>query len=221
MKRILSLAVLFVAGAAMAQLYPSKLGISGAMSLRLSEPRWQSELKINDEQAKKIQSAFDALVAAQNEMSAAISKAKPEQYAAIQLKQEKAEKESANKILAALSVVQKNRLLQIGLQDAGPFALRNADVAKKIGLNNDQRLKVNAIATKTIATLDEMHAKVGEQMAAAPQGKNGDKKRTAIMKSFEPKLKQIETMAEKQVLSILTPAQAQSWKKALGTPFTP
>lgn len=221
MKRILTLSLLFVAGAAMAQLYPSKLGISGSMSLRLSEPRWQSELKINDEQAKKIQSAFDSLVAAQNEMSAAISKAKPEQYAGIQLKQEKAEKESATKILSSLSAVQKNRLLQIGLQDAGPFALRNADVAKRIGLTNDQRLKVNAIATKTITTLNEMHAKVGEQMAAAPQGKSGDKKRTSIMKSFEPKLKQIETMGEKQVLSILTPAQAQSWKKALGTPFTP
>lgn len=205
----------------MAQLYPSKLGISGAMSLRLSEPRWQSELKINDEQAKKIQSAFDSLVASQNEMSKAISKAKPEQYAAIQLKQEKAEKESAARILSSLSATQKNRLLQIGLQDAGPFALRNADIAKKIGLTNDQRIKVNAIAVKTITTLDEMHGKVGEQMAAAPQGKAGDKKRTAIMKSFEPKLKQIETMAEKQVLSILSPAQVQSWKKALGTPFTP
>lgn len=205
----------------MAQLYPSKLGISGAMSLRLSEPRWQSELKINEDQVKTIQSAFESLVAAQNEMSKAISKAKPDQYAAIQQKQEKAEQATVTKILSSLSATQKNRLLQIGLQDAGPFALRNADVAKKIGLTNDQRLKVNAIATKTIATLDEMHAKVGEQMAAAPQGKTGDKKRTAIMKSFEPKLKQIETMAEKQVLSILTPAQAQSWKKALGTPFTP
>lgn len=205
----------------MAQLYPSKLGIVGAMSLRLSEPRWQSELKINNDQAKAIQSAFDSLVAAQNEMSKAISKAKPDQYAAIQLKQEKAEKDSVTKIISVLSATQKNRLLQIGLQDAGPFALRNADIAKKIGLTNDQRLKINAIASKTIATLDEVHAKVGEQMAAAPQGKNGDKKRTAIMKSFEPKLKQIETMAEKQVLSILTAAQAQSWKKALGTPFTP
>lgn len=221
MKRIIILALVLVAGAAMAQLYPSKLGISGAMSLRLSEPRWQSELKINDEQAKKIQSAFDSLVAAQNEMSAAISKAKPEQYAGIQLKQEKAEKESATKILSSLSATQKNRLLQIGLQDAGPFALRNADIAKKIGLTNDQRLKVNAIATKTIATLDEVHAKVGEQMAAAPQGKSGDKKRTAIMKSFEPKLNQIEKQAEGQVLAVLTPAQVQSWKKALGTPFTP
>lgn len=221
MKRALTLALVALSAFGLSQLYPSKIGILGTASLRLTEPQYQTELKINSEQAKEIANIFLALNASQEQLSQEISKAKPDQYAAIQKRQEKFEQESASKVISVLSEYQKGRLMELALQDVGPFALRNADIAKRVGLSNDQRLKINAIASKTVATLDEIHAKMGAQLEAAPQGKSGDKKRESIVRSFEPRLKQIDTQSQAQVLAVLTATQLQAWKKALGAPFKP
>lgn len=220
MKRVVTLTLLAVSALGWSQLYPSKTGILGTASLRLTEPQYQTELKINEDQAKEISSAFLNLNESQEKLSQEITKAKPEQYAAIQKRQEKLEQDTAAKVISVLSQYQKSRLMELALQDTGPWALRNADIAKRVGLTNEQRLKVNALASKTIATLDEVHAKMGAQLEAAPQGKSGDKKREAIVRSFEPRLKQIDTQSEAQVLAILTVTQRQTWKKALGAPFT-
>lgn len=219
MKRLSVLVCLVVSSFCLAQLYPSKTGLLGSMALRLADPVFKTELKISEVQTQKIGEHFKALQAAQERSSEEASKAKPDQYEAIQKRLEKVELDSANKIISVLSQHQKGRLMEIALQDAGPFALRNADVARKIGLSNEQRIKINAVAAKTIATLDEIHAKMGSQLEAAPPGKAGDAKRAAIVKSYEPRLKEIEKTSEAQVLATLTPAQLKNWKTALGVAF--
>lgn len=219
MKNVFSLALIVLAGLAAAQLYPVKVGLTGTMSLRLSEPRYQMELKVDESQGKDISGVLQHLASVQESLSKEISRSKPDQYAAIQQRQEQAEIEAASKIIGLLTAPQRGRLMELALQETGPFAMRNAEVAKRIGLTNEQRTKLNAIAAKTIATQDELHAKLGAQLEAVPPGKSGDKKREAIMKSFEPKLKQAETQAESQVLALLTATQKQAWKKALGAPF--
>ncbi len=219
MKNVFSLALIALAGLAAAQLYPVKVGLTGAISLRLSEPRYQMELKVDEGQAREIGGVFQGLAAIQDQLSQEIARAKSDQYAVIHQRQEQAEMDASRRIIGLLTASQKNRLLELALQETGPFAMRNAEVAKRIGLTNEQRTKLNTIAAKTIATMDELHAKLGAQLEAAPQGKSGDKKREAIMKSFEPKIKQAETQAESQVLALLTPTQKQAWKKALGVPF--
>lgn len=219
MRTILSLALIILSGLALAQLYPTRVGLMGGMALRLSEPRYQMELKLDDNQVGEIINVFKSLATTQSALGKEIARAKPDQYDAIHRRQEQAEVDSANKIVGLLSAAQRERLMQLALRETGPFAMRNPEVAKRIGLTNDQRVKLNALAAKTIRAMDDLHATLGSQLEAVPQGKSGDKRREAIMKSFEPKLKSAENQADSQVLALLTASQKQAWQKALGAPF--
>ncbi|MBC8064863.1 MAG: hypothetical protein H7Y17_08540 [Chlorobia bacterium] len=52
-----------------------------------------------------------------------------------------------------------------------------------------------------------------------PNGKAGDKKRSATVKSYEPRMKAAETKGEQEVIALLSKAQVDKWKKAKGAPF--
>ena len=203
----------------MAQLYPSKLGLLSSAALRLSEIRIRTELHISEGQGDSISKLLSSHAGQQQAISKELAKAKPEQYSAIQAKLDKVEAATAKSILGVLQPSQKERLMQLAIQDAGIFALKNGEIAAKVGLTPDQKTKVQEIATLAVATSDELGAKMAEQLQAVPQGKAGDAKRKGIVKAFEPKIKQTETKAEAQVLALLSKAQVAKWKSLKGKPF--
>jgi hypothetical protein len=56
-------------------------------------------------------------------------------------------------------------------------------------------------------------------MAPEIEAATTEKKRTAIVKAYEPKLMAIEKKGEAEVLALLSKAQLEKWRKAKGSPF--
>lgn len=204
---------------ASAQLYPSKLGVMGAVVFHLGEKRLQAELNMTDAQAESVQNILTAHGKEQARLSAKIQSAKSDQYAAIQAEMEKLESSTAAKLAEALNVDQRARAQQLALQEIGPFAMRNASIASKVGLSPDQRAKIEAIAQGTMKSLDELNAKMGSELEAAGTGKAGNAKRTKIVNSYDKKGKAIEHQGEIQVLGVLSAPQRTKWSSVLGRPF--
>ena len=220
MKKItLFTALLCISILSHAQLYPSKLGLMGSVVFHLGEKRLQAELNMTEAQADSVREILSNHGKEQARLSAKIQTAKSDQYAGIQAEMEKLESATAAKLSDALNVDQRARAQQLALQDVGPFALRNASVAAKVGLTPDQRTKVEVIAQATIKALDEMNAKMGAELEAAGTGKAGNAKRTKIVNSYDANGKIVEHKGEVQVLAILSAQQRAKWSAALGKPF--
>jgi hypothetical protein len=204
---------------ASAQLYPTKMGLLQTTALRLGDTRVQIEVGLDEGQKGQVAKVMSGHSAKQVAISKQFSKAKPDQYAGLQAKLEGVEAATSKSLLNILNVGQRDRVLQLAIQNTGPFALRDPFVAQKVALNADQKAKVSAIIAKAVASMDELDAKLGTQLEAAPKGKAGDKKRAAILKAFDPKQDAIENNAKAQILALLSKAQRESWKKAQGKPF--
>jgi hypothetical protein len=220
MKKITLFAVLLcISVLSHAQLYPSKLGFMGSVVFHLGEKRLQAELNMSDSQAESVRGILADHGREQARLSTKIQSAKSDQYAGIQAEMEKLESATAAKLSATLTVDQRARAQQLALQDVGPFALRNASVASKVGLTPDQRSKIESIAQATVRSLDEMNAKMGAELEAAGTGKTGNAKRTKIVNSYDAKGKAVEHKGEIQVLALLSAQQRAKWSAALGKPF--
>ena len=103
-----------------------------------------------------------------------------------------------------LSAEQTKRLKEITLQQAGPMALARPEVAKEVGLTDDQQAKVKEI---TEALTSEMRA----QFQAGGGGGNREEAR-----------KKIETLRKNtndKVLALLKDDQKKAWEKLVGEPF--
>jgi hypothetical protein len=219
MKRFAILLVGLCAGMAMAQLYPSKLGLLGSAAFRVAETRVKTELHISDEQGTSISKLMTSHAAQQQAISKQLAKATQDQVAALQAKLDKAESATAKGILNVLQAPQRERLMQLAIQDAGIFALKNGEVAKKVGLTPEQKTKIQAISASTVLATDELGASMAEQLQAVPQGKAGDAKRKSIAKSLDLKTKQAEAKGESQILALLSKAQVAKWKSLKGKAF--
>ncbi len=215
MKTLLTLLFGLSVAGAYAQLYPQKPGLLESTALRLGEISLRAELKTNEEQNSSIVETLRVHGDKQRELSEAMKNAKPDSYGAIQAKIEALEVSTAKTVIKALSASQVQRLWEVTIQNEGPFALRNAEVAKRIGITPEQKTKLEAIAARTAGNADELNAKMGSELEAA----NSDKKRTAIVKAYEPKLKTIESKGEAEVMALLSKAQIAKWKKAKGAPY--
>jgi hypothetical protein len=215
MRIFVALLVALSAAVASAQLYPQKPGLLESTALRLGEASFRFELKTSSKQNAAITEAFSSHGVKQRALSGQMAKAKPETFGALQAKIEALESTTAKRILATLTSSQRQRLWEVGIQNEGPFALRNAEVAKRIGVTPDQKAKIEVIAKRTAGQSDELNAKMGSEIEVA----KSEKQRTQIVKSYEPKLKAIESKGEAEVMALLSKAQVQKWQKAKGKPY--
>jgi hypothetical protein len=214
--RFTTLCLLFFwAVLASAQLYPNKLGLVGSNATKLGELRVQFELQITEAQKSEISDTLGSHSKAQVNLSNQLGKAKQTEYPAIQAQLEKLELATSKQILQKLTTKQRQRLWQLSIQDAGPFSLRNGEVAKMVGLTPDQRSGIEALASKVRIASDELNAKMGAEIEAA----GTEKKRSTIVKNYQPKLSAVESKGEIEVLAMLSKVQMEKWKKAKGKPF--
>lgn len=219
MKVLICIAVLATAAVGLCQLYPTPLGITGAAAFRLTEIRVQQEFRISASQAQAIQEIIEQHGALQTALSKRLETAKSNDFESIQKQIENAEVGTSRKIVDVLNPDQRKRLREVSLQEIGPFAMRNAEIAKELGLTPAQRNQVEALAKKTVLELDEINAKMASELEAIPDGKAGDAKRTKVVMSYDAKLKTAETQKEKALLALLSKPQQATWQKLLGRPF--
>lgn len=103
---------------------------------------------------------------------------------------------------SVLTDAQRKRLRELELQWQGPIALTDPEVAKQVGLTEEQQAKIRGIVQETFQSL--------RPQPGQPGGAPG-----ARMEEFRKAREQ----AEKKILEVLTPAQREKWQQMLGKPF--
>jgi Spy/CpxP family protein refolding chaperone len=168
---------------------------SGAMEIvLLRQPSVQKELKLTDVHGKKIHE----FASEQWKKAREIHKLPANEQDA---KYDMLTKENEKFLSDTLTPEQRKRLDQIGLQVAGLLLAGRPDVASALKLTSDQKKK-----------LEELH-------------KEGHKEAVAILKDTkddstkQEEFKKLHEMHRKQLLSLLTPEQQETWKTMAGPEF--
>lgn len=189
---VAGLALQLTVGQAMAQ-FGGRGGVSGTTLVQ--QKSVQEELKLSEEQIEKLKQVGTKL----RESFGGGGGDREEARKKFEEVRQVAEKDMAG----ILSADQSKRLKEIVLQQTGPLALARPEIAKEVGLADDQQAKVKEIAD----------AYSSETRGQFQPGGGGDreearKKRETLRKDTNDKL-----------LAILKDDQKKAWEKLMGEPF--
>ena len=191
------LALQLMVGQAFAQ--GGRGGAGGTSSVTLTQQKSvQDELKLSEEQVEKLKQ-----VATKMRESFGGGGGGGDREEA-RKKFEEARQAAEKDMNGILSADQAKRLKEITLQQTGPMALARPDVAKEVGLTDDQQAKVKEIADAAAA---EMRAQF-QAGGAGGDREEARKKREAARKETSDK-----------VLAVLKDDQKKAWEKLNGEPF--
>ena len=163
----------------------------GGVLFYLGQKSVQEELKLSDEQVKKIKE----LTEKQRESFQGLRDLSQEDRRAKMQELAKANDKAMGEILKA---GQLKRAKQIALQQMGAGALRNEEVAKALNISEEQKDKIR-----------EIQAKSREEMQGLGRDEDARKKRQEIMKATTEK-----------VMGVLTAEQKTKLKEMQGETFT-
>ncbi len=104
---------------------------------------------------------------------------------------------------SVLTDAQRKRLRELELQWQGPFALADPEVARQVGLTQEQQTKIRGIVQETFQSMRE-------RVQPGQPGQPG---------AFQQEFQKAREQAEKRILEVLTPAQREKWEQMLGKPF--
>jgi hypothetical protein len=169
-------------------------GRGGGGLMLLTQDSVQAELKLSDDQKKQL---GDEL-AKQREAFSGLQDLSREER---QTKFAELQKEGQAAIGKVLNAEQQTRLKQITLQQRGPQALADAEVATAVGLTDEQKQKVEAIS-------QEVRGAMREAFQGGGGGGEAREKLEALRKSSGEKIQ-----------ALLTPEQQAKWKELTGEPF--
>lgn len=211
---------------ALSQLKPS-VTLMQASSALLTDKNIQRHLKLDKNQIKLLETTFKwyGSQAGRIQKTNKDPKNAMRQIAVLQL-------QAADRLLAALSPMQKARLKQLGLQSYGPFSVLAPDVEKEIGLTSAQKKRLRAIQRQAV---DSAAALVKERAAVAnavpwPKDQNDKaqrdayvaKLREAMAKRSAADTKRAQAMkkqSDRKAFSVLTPIQRKKWDAMIGKKF--
>ncbi len=160
----------------------------------LGQESVQKELKLTPDQIEKTKAALDK----QREAFQGLGNLQGEERAK---KFEEMRKEADKTIAEILKPDQAKRLKQITLQQQGVRgAVANPEIAKELGITEDQKGKIQEIQEET-----------GKQMQELAQGGFSEENRK--------KMQEISKAANDKVMGLLTDDQKSKWKEITGEPF--
>jgi hypothetical protein len=175
----------------------------------LGMPTVQTELKLTDEQKTKVTEVQDSMRTKMQEAMSGIDfqgmmNMSPEErtkaQADMRKKTEPVTKDADEQAIKVLTPEQVDRVKQLQLQREGAAALSREEVAKKLGLKDDQIEKIK---------------KLQETLSQPPQfDPNGD------MQAQMQKMRDDRAKAQKDILAVLTEEQTTKWKEMQGKEFT-
>jgi len=169
-------------------------GGGGGTLFLLRNEKVQSDLALTDDQKASVQKLLDAA----QEARSSLQGLQGEERTA---KMQELRKGQDEKVAGILNDKQKARLKEIGLQQRGPSALTDKEVAEALKLTDDQVNKLKEIA-------DAMQKDMQEAFQSAGQG--GD--RTAVRE----KATKIRKDSTDKMLAVLSDEQKASYEKMLG-----
>ncbi|HMF10669.1 MAG TPA: hypothetical protein VKE94_00130 [Gemmataceae bacterium] len=170
-------------------------GFGGNPVMLLGQESVQKELKLTDDQIKKVQELGEKMREKFQEIFGLDEAERPK-------KMQELNEENRKAIAAFLKPEQDKRLNQIIYQRQGPAAFANPEVAKALGLNAEQKDKVQTINQETGKAMRELFT------PGQPPDDETRKKMDDLRKSSGEKL-----------LALLTAEQKTKWKDLQGEPF--
>lgn len=173
----------------------------GALQLVMRE-EVQTELKLTDDQKSKLTELQQAQREAMRGMfQGGGDRPDPEKMREMM---EKSQKEQQEKIDAILSAEQKTRLRELTIQRAGNGAIAMPDVAKELGLTDDQKAKLKALQSQMQEANQALMEKVRNQEMDFQEVRE---KMTNNQKVMDEKIAEILTEEQKTKLKTMRGAE--------------
>lgn len=163
----------------------------------LSQKSVQEELKLSDDQIKKVTEQMESQRGAQ----AGLRELSREER---QKKMDERAKANQSAVAAILKDDQLKRFKQISLQQRGAQALEDPEVAQSLNLSTEQKDRVKAIQ-------EGMQGEMREMFQAA--GGGGDRE------EFRKKAETLRNTTNEKLQGVLSPEQQAKWKELAGEPF--
>ncbi len=160
----------------------------------LTQKSVQDELKLSEEQLKKVTEVGEKQKKAMDDLKGAEPQERFKKMMEITQANEKAYAE-------VLKPEQTKRLKQVSLQVQGVRALANPELAKEVGLTEEQREKMRTIQAEASK----------EMFAGGGFGANPDEMRK--------KIEEMNKGINEKLLTALTAEQKTKWKEMTGEPF--
>lgn len=188
--------VVLVAGVALAQ-PPFRGGGFGRgnIGMLLRQESVQKELKLTEEQARKVEDLGEAMREKFQEAFALEGEERDKKMQELREENEKA-------IAKILKPEQMKRLKQISYQQQGPSAFTDAEVAKALQLTDAQKKDIQKINADTFAQMREL------VQPGSPPDEETRKKMT-----------ELRTAAAEKIVKLLNSDQKTKWKELQGEPF--
>ncbi len=166
----------------------------------------QEELKLSDQQKQKLLETFPAYVQETMKVFETIQGSKPEKRdKAMQEHRQKSHQKLAAALKDILEARQQERLMQLQLQQAGPFALLGqGEVLTKLKITDEQRKKFMDVVR-------DMQQKIQATIKDAGQEPKPEELMPKVMKIRQEHAGKIEAQ--------LTETQKNQWKELLGKAF--
>jgi hypothetical protein len=166
----------------------------------------QKELKITDEQKTKLQAladkARDEVRDSMSAMQDLTEEERGKKMAEMQSEMQKRTEAYRKEVAAILKPDQVKRLRQIELQQLHSAALLQPDVAEAVGLTDQQKTKLEEIATQS-----------AEKSQSLFRDQDGDRTQR------REKMEQLRKDGDKQAMAVLNPDQKKKLAEMMGQPF--
>ncbi len=187
--------------------FPGRFGggmfFRGGKLMLLRAEAVQKELKLTDEQKELLRDVGEEL----REKMRSLRDVDREQRAAEMQKIFRTAEEMVDAILEPEQAERLNQIqLQATLRFAGAGVFLRPDVAKKLGLTDEQKEKIEQIVQETRIDFRRMREMSPEQ-------------RREFFRGLRERMRKAREEAISKVMAILTDEQKETWKKMLGAPF--
>jgi Spy/CpxP family protein refolding chaperone len=173
----------------------------------------QKELKLTDDQVKKIDTAIKEIREKhQDDFAKLRDLDQSERFEKMRELQKTVSEEQSKELKTILDEKQMKRLKQIALQQRGPMAFADEEIQKELKLTDDQKDKIKTINDDAMQEMRE-----AGQNAFNPDATDEEKK--AAFKKLNEKRQEINKETMKKIDAVLTDEQKKSWKDMVGEKF--
>ncbi|GBC98168.1 hypothetical protein HRbin17_00665 [bacterium HR17] len=174
-----------------------RFGMGGPMLMvgLLRNPQVQQELKLTDQQRQQLEQLGEKWRETMRGLRDLPPEERRQKFQAMQGEVEK-------QLATVLNEQQMKRLRQIALQVEGYTALERPDIAKQIGVTEEQQRKIRDILRQA-----------AEKRRAVFQQGQGDRQA-----AFQ-KMQEIRRWVDSEIEKLLTAEQKKKWQELVGPPF--